>query len=144
MKMLMFVTYRPGKVRGGGFKRLMESLSMNIDMAQESANYPVVMGFGDYNFPDLSWTTGMLPATLETIDQEIMHANELLKLMKDHLLFQHITHPTRKKNILDLLLLNNTSVVESYSQCVNVNLSDHNTNTKNETLSGQKKGTKRK
>jgi hypothetical protein len=42
-------------------------------------------------------------------------------------MFQIVMDPTRKKNTLDLILVNNERMIKNYDQQVNETLSDHNT-----------------
>ena len=85
---LFFVVYRPGGVKGTGFQYNLEELSSTIDMCQSNGQYPNINGFGDYNFPDQRWSTGVLPSPLLSISLESTQFNHLPTFMRRHLLFQ--------------------------------------------------------
>ena len=51
----------------------------------------------------------------------------LLNFMNTHFLNQHIMCPTRNRNVLDLVLSNNSSLIQEVEQEVNGFLTDHNT-----------------
>ena len=52
LKSLHFVIYRPGMVTGSGFIETMDKLSEEIDLCQANGQYPLINGYGDYNFPE--------------------------------------------------------------------------------------------
>ena len=68
----------------------------------------------------------MLPCLLLSGASEALQFNALLEFMKAHLLFQIIRDPTRKNNIIDLILCNKGNEVNKYEQLINKELSDHN------------------
>jgi hypothetical protein len=96
-------------------------------MAQNAGSYNNVLGFGDYNFPNVKWEIGALPPRIESITNENRQLNRLLEFLRSQLMFQVVMAPTRKKNTLDLILVNNERMINNYDQQVNETLSDHNT-----------------
>ena len=124
---MIYVVYRPGMIEGPGFEMIMKKISQEIDMGQANGQYQNLIGLGDFNFPNAKWTTGMLPSNLQTISHEGKQFNILIDFMKEHLLFQLVRDPTRINNIVDLIIVNNEDIVQSYKQEINVGLSDHNT-----------------
>ena len=127
LKLLLFVVYRPGTSTVQSFTCTMNKISQEINLAQANGQYPNICGLGDYNFPEVCWENGMLPSPTTSSSQEGQNQNILLGFMRDHLLFQMVQDPTRMKNILDLIMVNDETIVSNYSQDINVKLSDHNT-----------------
>ena len=72
---------------------------------------------GDFNFRNIDWPT--LSST-RNID------NKFLDTIKDNLLNQVVTEPTRGENILDLALVGNPDSLLDCSVCENFSTSDHN------------------
>ena len=66
---------------------------------------------GDFNAPDISWDT-------EYSSQSPV-SDRLLEIIDDHDLSQHVKEPTRRdtntQNILDLILSNNSNIIENVS-----------------------------
>jgi hypothetical protein len=63
---------------------------------------------GDFNFPEINWIEGS-GFTNSTISDEQKFSDFLM----DHFLFQLVSQPTRKTNILDLVITNLPSIVSS-------------------------------
>ena len=127
LKSIYFVVYRPGKVEGSGFTETMAEIGEEIDLCQANGQYPMINGYGDYNFPDQKWESSATPSSLSSSSVEAIQFNALVDLMNRHLLTQIIRDSTRVNNILDLILVNREDVVSSYEIMVNESLSDHNT-----------------
>ena len=74
---------------------------------------------GDFNAPDISWDT--------EYSSKSPTSNRLLEIVDDHDLSQHFKEPTRRdrntQNILDLILSNNSNIIENVS--VVPGFSDH-------------------
>ena len=126
MKTILFAVYRPGESGVEGFTEVMDRISEDIRVTQANGQYPSIMGLGDFNFPDVSWVPGMLPST-RSESVEGRQLKRLIEFLREHLMYQVVNDPTRKKNILDLVLVNEEKIIRNYSQIVNVNISDHNT-----------------
>ena len=66
---------------------------------------------GDFNAPDISWDT--------EYSSQYPAPDRLLEITDDHDLSQHVKEPTRKdrntQNILDLILSNNSNIIENVS-----------------------------
>ena len=92
----------------------MEALGEEIDLCQSNGQYPMINGYGDFNFPDQKWQNASIPAPLSSITGEAEQFNALVDLMHRHLLSQIIRDPTRVNNILDLILLNKEDEVMKY------------------------------
>ncbi len=77
---------------------------------------------GDFNIPIIQWPSGRSSGgSLE--DQQ--QARALSRLMDNLYLDQVILEPTQNQNILDLVFINNTDIIHSYSVLKTV-YSDHN------------------
>jgi hypothetical protein len=63
MDMILFCIYRLGENKGG-FSRIMDKIE-EIEMAQNAGNYNNILGFGDYNFPNVKWEIGALPSRID-------------------------------------------------------------------------------
>ena len=85
-----------------------------------------IMFLGDYNFPFLvNWNEVNL--FINSIESEQIQSVHLSNLLEKHLLQQIIDIPTRGKNILDLVMINNKDLVTKSEVVVNKVISDHNT-----------------
>ena len=84
---------------------------------------PDIVLTGDFNLPDLVWDEedGYSLKPSPAYDTEVN--TKLLDIINDHSMFQHVKQPTRKGNILDLVLTTNPNLVENV-QVVN-GMSDH-------------------
>ena len=102
------------------------------------------MILGDFNFPFLNFKGSDIFNINENVLKntckhciEIEHcshttserrqAQNLLNFASEFFLHQHITKPTRKHNILDLVFTNNHHLINNYHMIVNNHLSDHYT-----------------
>ena len=84
------------------------------------------MLLGDYNFPFLvNWNE--VNPFINSIESEQIQSVHLSNLLEKHLLQQIIDIPTRRKNILDLVMINNKDLVTKSEVVVNKVISDHNT-----------------
>jgi hypothetical protein len=92
----------------------MEALNkVKIKLAEIHPTPDIIMG-GDFNLPHAIWPDGT-PKQGATYSEKQM-LNTLNEFSNDLCLSQMITSPTHKDgNILDLLLVNNTSLVHQYS-----------------------------
>ena len=66
---------------------------------------------GDFNAPDIDWNT--------EYSSQSPASDRLLEIIEDHDLSQHVKEPTRRdgntQNILDLILSNNSNIIENVS-----------------------------
>jgi len=77
---------------------------------------------GDFNFPNISWEDLTIQQN-KTKDQTLQ-CNMLFNFMSENLTSQLVLEPTRKDNILDLLLSNNDRIF-SQIKTYDTALSDH-------------------
>lgn len=78
-----------------------------------------IIASGDFNAPNVSWDT--------KYSSQFPASDRLLEIIDDHDLSQHVKEPTRRnrntQNILDLILSNNSNIIENVS--VVPGISDH-------------------
>ena len=72
------------------------------------SRYFAVIVMGDFNFPNIQWVDGSGFTTSST-GEDFMFTNLLL----DCYLFQLVEHPTRGNNILDLVITNTPTFIQS-------------------------------
>ena len=75
--------------------------------------------FGDFNFPNIKWKD----STSFNFKSD-SSCKYLINFMEDHFLFQYVEENTRKSNILDLFLTNNSNFVHLV-KCEDLSISDH-------------------
>ena len=99
-------------------------LNLFTSFLQVADNYEKILITGDFNFPDLTWNSDLI-RTLTTSSS----SNDFQELVYDFYLQQMNMHPTRARNILDLILTNSPESIADVS-CLSpksVDLSsDHN------------------
>ena len=133
LKLIISVVYKSQLVKSQHFIDTMSEVTLSISAAQTNVSYPNILGFGDYNFPNLSWDRGLTPPyQIESVIGS--QINAVIDIMNHHLLHQIIRKPTRLLNILDLVFTNNDMLVKSINQEVNIELTDHNTLSLNMTV----------
>ena len=74
---------------------------------------------GDFNYPSVNW---------ETLEADTV-GEELLDLVNDCYLIQHVNIPTRDLNVLDLVFSSEDGMVENLHVKEHVGNSDHNIST---------------
>ena len=83
--------------------------------------YSHIVTVGDFNFPDINWTTkSNNPSNL----------NFFVECITDAFMFQHVTDPTRgrgsnKPNVLDLILSNDDDIIGEVEYFSTLGRSDH-------------------
>ncbi|MPC32333.1 hypothetical protein E2C01_025644 [Portunus trituberculatus] len=98
----------------------MEALRQLLDSLPTPA--PEIILTGDFNFPFLKWPERILTGSTST---EKSQAKLLLDIINSSFLVQVINEPTRGKNIIDLLFINNSDAIDSISAEKTI-YSDHN------------------
>ena len=86
-------------------------MDKSISLDQSHGKFPNILLMGDFNFPDIQWKVGVLPAPASTNSILGRQMNSLFQLMKNHFLFQCVLQPTCLNNILDLVFSNNSSLI---------------------------------
>ena len=69
---------------------------------------------GDLNLPNVDWDSGSTRPGCSKNDRDCL--TRLGKLMEDHFLIQSVDVPTRKENILDVILTNGNDIVKKLAQ----------------------------
>jgi len=100
--------YRPPNSSEEYINKICDEITM-----LKSNNYIIM---GDFNFPDIDWN--ILSSTKLT--------EKFLDLCLDQFLIQHVKEPTRKQNILDIVLTNNQNLIHSCETAAPLGDSDHN------------------
>ena len=105
-KCLVCVCYRPPD------SDLKDWLNLFASFLQVADNYQKILITGDFDFPDLTWNSNIThtPITSST-------SKDFRNLVYDFFLQQINIHPTRSRNILDLILTNAPESVAEVS-CV--------------------------
>jgi hypothetical protein len=73
---------------------------------------------GDFNYPGINWETGETLTATE---------GQFFELINDCFLIQHVTEPTRDKNVLDLVFTTEKGMFENLEIKDPIGKSDHNT-----------------
>ena len=127
LELILFSVYRPPdcRTRDNYFQDTLARVDEEIGFAQANSNkFSNILGFGDYNFPDITWPEGVTPNG-EGI--ETKQAKALLSFMNSHFMSQMSLAPTHGRNCLDLVLTNNVNLISSIGTEQNdVSLTDHN------------------
>lgn len=113
--------YRPPDTTSTSFKSLLTFLQLYISNKTENDHHDIII-MGDFNFPNINWKD--ITIQPKTKDQTLQ-CEQLLHFMSVNLSSQLVPEPTRKENILDLLLSNNDRIF-SQIKTYNTPLSDHN------------------
>ena len=114
-KSLLCVCYRPPSY---GLNEWLELFSAFL---QETSNYENVFITGDFNFPDLTWNSSLVPNKPERSITD--GSSEFRELTFDFFLHQVNMYPTRHNNILDLVLTTTPENVVNLS-CVSAKTMD--------------------
>ncbi|KAL5262155.1 hypothetical protein ACHWQZ_G007751 [Mnemiopsis leidyi] len=112
--------YRPPDCLNPSFRKVLDSLQSFLDDVQEGN--PDVFLTGDFNLPNLDWTTMKVDTSLGKAGREA--AESLLEFMSRNFLSQVISQPTRNHNTLDLVLTNRVHYV-CETKAEDTCLSDH-------------------
>ena len=102
----------------GDSSEYLDALRQSLTKIRQTTNGPVWLA-GDFNFPAINWEN-------QTVKPEGPYAilsRQMLNIAQDFGLEQIVREPTRKKNILDLFLTSNPTLVEK--SCVVPGISDH-------------------
>ena len=120
-KTIIINVYRPPDADNSNTKKLIRFLQKYLSDVNENDDYDVML-LGDFNLPNIDWTTTSVESGCSTITNEA--ASALLDFMGTNFLNQHVTAATRKDNILDLCISNNSSMIQDID-VIDTPLSDH-------------------
>jgi hypothetical protein len=125
MEAIVFVVYRPPASTLRDLEALLEALEETIMFAQaHSSKFSNILGFGDYNFPQIKWGASQ-PGLAEVVITGA--AERFLTFIEDLFLTQTVSEVTRGHNTLDLVLTNFPAMVSHTEVRPNIKLSDHST-----------------
>jgi hypothetical protein len=123
LEAIVFAVYRPPSTTSQDFEPLLVALEESILLAQAHSNkFENVLGFGDFNFPNIKWGSSQPGLAEVTVTGA---AERFLSFTEDLFLSQLITEVTRGNNILDLVLTNHPELVSHFEVRPNIKLSDH-------------------
>ena len=126
---LLICIYRPPDANLEQFKESLENVQTTIDDVMENDHKcKTILQFGDYNFPFIKWPSGTIYEHNMQEDRKAevkVQAELFLEYCQHNFLIQYCLTPTRGKNILDLILSNNQSIINNYTTIVNKKFSDH-------------------
>ena len=118
---ILVTIYRPPHTNYTEFREMINTL-LTTPRALDSP-LPDISIFGDFNFPNVKWPEGeILPGNTRDEQNQI---NLLSQLCEEFYLEQKILHPTKEKNILDLVFTNNEEIIYHYDITKTI-MSDHN------------------
>ena len=115
---ILACVYRPPDTTDDSNRELLEFLSSYIHKVSNGDHMDIIIT-GDINLPGINWHD----LTIKR-DSDFKSAQALMSFMTEHLLSQYVDTPTRGKNVLDLLLTNNSHLtlhITAEDTC----LSDH-------------------
>ena len=96
------------------FELFDECLTKLQDFINSVQSTPEIFVAGDFNFPFVDWILGEIPTGSSILLSDRKSATALFHFMDENFLQQLVTEPTRKdRNILDLVLSNNTDMIHS-------------------------------
>ena len=113
--------YRPPDTSGELFADSLKFLQKYLDnhITNEQSN---ILMFGDFNLPNINWNDLSVSKNYDRATAD--SAKLLLTFMEKNLLSQYVDVQTREKNILDLMLTNNSNLI-SHCESEKTELSDH-------------------
>ena len=104
-------------------RKALDVVNETIELAQANDGYESIIMSGDFNFPGIKWEYNLPRIDLNLSSQE----EKFINFMSDHSLMNYVEIPTRNKNILDLVLTNDSELITSTRVEVNSQFSDHYT-----------------
>lgn len=108
---LLACIYRPPAAPFSKFSECLEFIENFIDSI---ASMPEILITGDFNFPFIDWDTGTIPSGASISLSDRQSALAFLCFSEELFLEQIVREPTRAdKNILDLVLTNNSDLIHS-------------------------------
>ena len=116
---IMASIYRPPDTKPESFSNMLNFLQNNINKISQNHHCDIII-MGDFNLPGMIWKPS------ESLEKNVTDPSEslLLEFIDKNLLSQCIDQPTRKNNLLDLYLTNNSNMVLR-SEVSDSHLSDH-------------------
>ena len=126
---IVICMYRPPDTKLEQFEDALNVVQDAIDENMKTdSKCKTILQVGDYNFPFLSWPSRKIYENQiqeEKKSDEKKQAELFLEYCDKNFLTQYCLTPTRGRNILDLILSNNSSIISTYTTIVNSKFSDH-------------------
>ena len=104
MDTLVAVVYRPPDAPIESFRNILNLIQQRIDKLSEDNRTPDIYILGDFNLPNIDWSTNSVQSSLQ--NQNLLAESELLDFTDKNFLTQMIGGPTRGDNTIDLILTN--------------------------------------
>ena len=131
LDLVLVSIYRPPdssvEVFGEALKLCQEALN---DAFEKDPKVNDILQFGDYNFSFIMWPSKTIYQDGQE-DREKKSSNKeqgeiLINYMEENFIENYFLVPTRGKNILDLCLSNNPTLIGKVVSTISKNISDHN------------------
>ena len=119
LDLIFAVIYRPPDCPIQAFLEVINNIRSLLDKFTPE---PKLIITGDFNLPIIDWSTDSINGGSHSDRSQALH---LQSFVQDFFLTQIITTPTRQKNILDLVLINDDDLIHNHDVLI-TNLSDHN------------------
>ena len=101
LNLILFNICRPPKAKVEDFKCVLTKVREEMLFIQANSNkFGDIVGFGDFNFPDIPWPDTTIQDKTSSIG---LQTNLLLEFLNCHFLTQMVSAPTRERNCLDLV-----------------------------------------
>ena len=128
VKLSIFLVYRPPKTTLEQFREVMDFCR---DRVQHLPSNQLIITMGDFNFPKdvIAWAKSEFGGTVATIKGEKSESSKSAEILLDFTtdlgMVQQVEKPTRDRNILDLLFVNDNAMINSTKVLKNRTISDH-------------------
>ena len=113
--------YRPPDATLKSFSTLLHHAQAFLDANMKEKHYDINI-MGDFNFPNIDWTSSTCVSSLGREQHESGEA--LLNFIDHNILVQIVDKPTRNGNILELFLTNNERIIRNID-VTETKMSDH-------------------
>ena len=120
---ILVTVYRPPATAQDNFSQLLKEVQQYLNKVMETKHHDIYIT-GDFNLPVIDWSTHTTDHT-QGLTRGQTPALQLFDFMGINFLTQVVTKPTRKDNILDLVLTNCPQYVTEV-KCEETPISDHN------------------
>ena len=118
IKSIFISLYRPPDTPTHSFEKLLQFMQKHIKNISNSKHLDIHI-MGDFNLPEMPWNHE------NSVQKSLSKSGQMLQnFMEGNLLSQYVQEPTRKSNILDLFLSNNSNLV-LHCKPIETSLSDH-------------------
>ena len=113
--LIIVLIYKPPDTTKDQFDNMIQKIRTTLD--EQGTPSPNIIMLGDLNLPNMNWKlieNHVIPEWKGRREyKESRHAETLLPFCEHFHLNQHVTEPTRQRNILDLIFTNNESLINN-------------------------------